>query len=83
MSMILVLIVGWFYAKFLTCLVPFLWHVLGLNWEDKVVGGQGLFRDGFGLKTDVYWSCQGALWHAGAWKPRYCVAGCILGYAMA
>ena len=23
----------------------------------------------------VYWSCQGALWQAIAWKPRYCVAG--------
>ena len=34
------------------------WHVLcrvcsmfcGLNWEDFVAGGQGLFRDGFGSK---------------------------------
>ena len=55
----------------------------GLNWEDIVAGGQGLFRDGFGSKTGVYRSCQGSLWHAGAWKPRCCVAGCILGYAMA
>ena len=37
--------------------------------------GQELFRDGFGLKIGVYRSFQGALWHIGAWKPRYCVAG--------
>ena len=40
-----------------------------------MAGGQGLFRDSFESKIDVYWSGQGALWHAGAWKPRYCVAG--------
>ena len=40
MSMILVLIVGWFYAVFLACLV----HVRGMFWEDNVAGGQGLFR---------------------------------------
>ena len=32
----------------------------GLNWEDIVAGGQGLFRDGFGSKTGVYRSCQGS-----------------------
>ena len=49
----------------------------GIKWEDIVVGGQGLFRDGFESKTGVYRSCQGALWHAGVWKPRCGVAGCI------
>ena len=52
-----------------------------LNWEDIVAGGQGLFRKGFGMKTCVYRSCQGILWHAGAWKPRRSVAGCILWHA--
>ena len=47
----------------------------GLNWEDIVADGQGLFRVGFESKIGVYRSCQGALWHAGAWKPRYCMAG--------
>ena len=28
----------------------------GLNWEDNVAGGQGLFRDGFGSKL----ACTGA-----------------------
>ena len=63
--------------------MPCFWHVLclvcgmfcGLNWEDIVADGQGLFRVGFGSKIGVYRSCQGALWHAGAWKPRYCMAG--------
>ena len=82
-SMILVLIVGWFYAVFLVCLVPCLWHVLWPQLGGIVAGGEGLFRDGFGSKTSVYWSCQGALWHAGEWKSRCCVAGCILGYAIA
>ena len=44
--------------------MPCFWHVLcrlcgmfcGLNWEDNVAGGQGLFRDGFGLKL----ACIGA-----------------------
>ena len=35
----------------------------------------------FGLKTGVYRSCQGALCHAGAWKPRCGVDGCILWHA--
>ena len=56
----------WYYVRGMFC---------GLNWEDNVVDGQGLFRDGFGSKTGVYRSYQGALWHANAWKPRYCVAG--------
>ena len=38
------------------------WHVwcrvcgmfCGLNWEDIVACGQGLFRDGFGSKIGVY-----------------------------
>ena len=74
-GVILGLIVGWFYACF--------WHVLclvcgmfcGLDWKVNVADGQGLFRDGFGSKIGVYRSCQGALWHTGAWKPCYCVAG--------
>ena len=53
----------------------------GLKWEGNVAGGQGLFWDGLGSKTCVYRSCQGALWHAGAWKPRCGVAGCILWHA--
>ena len=69
------LIVGWFWCHVCGMLC-------GLNWEDIVAGGQGLFRDGFESKIGVYQSCQGALWHAGAWKPRYCVVGCILGYAI-
>ena len=70
------LIVGWFWCRVygISC---------GLNWEDIVAGEQGLFRDGFGSKTGVYRSCQGILWHAGAWKPRRSMAGCILGYAIA
>ena len=36
-----------------------------------MAGGQGLFR----VKIGVYRSCQGALWHDGAWKPCYCLAG--------
>ena len=63
--------------------MPCFWHVLclvcgmfcGLNWEDIVADGQGLFQVGFGSIIDVYRSCQGALWHIGEWKPRYCVAG--------
>ena len=45
--------------------MPCFWHVwcrvcgmfCGLNWEDIVVGGQGLFRDGFGSKL----VCTGAV----------------------
>ena len=70
------------------------WHVwfhvcgmfCGLNWEDNVVGGQGLFWDGFRSKIGMYRSFQGALWHVGAWKPRYCMAGlkiAALGYTIA
>ena len=44
--------------------MPCFWHVLcrvcgmfcGLNWEDNVACGQGLFRDGFGSKL----ACTGA-----------------------
>ena len=54
----------------------------GLNREDIVAGGQGLFWDGFGSITGVYRSCQGILWHVGAWNPGRSVAGYILGYAM-
>ena len=44
--------------------MPCFWHVLccvydmccGLNWEDNVVDGQGLFWDGFGSKL----ACTGA-----------------------
>ena len=44
--------------------MPCFWHVLcrvcgmfyGLNWEDNVADGQGLFRDGFGSKL----ACTGA-----------------------
>ena len=84
----------WFLDQFWDGFMLCFWHVwchvcgmfCGLNWEDIVVGGQGLFRDGFGSKIGVYQSCQGALWHASAWKPRYCVAGikfATLGYAIA
>ena len=63
-GVILGLIVGWFYAVFLACFVLCFWHVLccvcgmfcGLNWEDIVAGGQGLFRYGFGSKL----ACTGA-----------------------
>ena len=51
-----------------------------------MIGGQGMFQDGFGSKIGMYRSCQGALWHAGVWKPCYCVAGlkiAALGYAIA
>ena len=41
-GLILGLVVGWFYGMF-----------CGLNWEDIVVGGKGLFRDGFGSKWRV------------------------------
>ena len=68
------LIIGWFWCR--VCGI-----LCGLNWEDIVAGGQGLFRDGFRSKTGVYRSCQGALWHAGAWKPRCGIAGCILWHA--
>ena len=68
------MIVGWFWCR--VCGI-----LSGLNWEDIVAGGQGLFRDGFGSKTGVYWSCQGILWHAGAWKPRCSVAGYLLWHA--
>ena len=50
--MILGLIVGWFYSMFL-CRVYGMF--CGLNWEDNVASGQGLFRDGFGLKL----ACSG------------------------
>ena len=74
--------------------MPCFWHVLChvcgvfccVNWEDLVAGGQGLFRDGFGSKFGVYRSCQAALWHAGVWKPCYCMAGLkfsTLGYSIA
>ena len=74
--------------------MPCFWHIwcrvcgmfCGLNWEDNVADGHGLFRDGFGSKIGVYRSCKGDLWHVGAWKPRYCVAGLqfeALGYAIA
>ena len=66
------LIVGWFWCR--VCGISF-----GLNWEDIVAGGQGLFRDDFGSKTGVYRSCQGALWHAGAWKARCGVVGASSG----
>ena len=29
------------------------YHVRGMFWEDNVAGGQGLFWDGFGLKTGL------------------------------
>ena len=51
----------------------------GLNREDIIADGQGFFRDDFGSKTGVYRSCQGALWHAGAWKARCSVAGASSG----
>ena len=60
--------------------MPCLWHVLyhvrGLNWEDIVANGKRLFSG----QNDVYWSCQGALWHAIAWLGFEIAA---LGYAIA
>ena len=53
----------------------------GLNWEDIVIGAQVLFQDDFGSKSGVYRSYQVALWHAGPWKPRFGMAGCILWHA--
>ena len=86
--------VYWFLSQFWESFMPRFWHFwfhvcgmfCGLNWEDIVAGGQRLFRDGFGSKIGVYQSCQGSLWHAGAWKPCYCVAGLKFatpGYAIA
>ena len=54
--LLLGLIIGWFYAMFVACFVPFFGMFCGLNWEDNVAGGQGLFRDGFGSKL----ACTGA-----------------------
>ena len=66
------MIVGWFWCRVygISC---------GLNWEDIFVGGQRLFWDDFESKTGVYRSCQGALWHTGAWKARCGVAGASSG----
>ena len=50
--LLLGLIVGWFYTIFLACFG----RVCGLNWEDNVADGQGLFQDGFGSKL----ACTGA-----------------------
>ena len=68
------LIVGWFWCR--VCGI-----LRGLNWEDIVAGGQGLFRDGFGSKTGMYRSGQGILWHAKAWNPCRSVAGYLLWHA--
>ena len=51
---------GWFYAVFMACFMPWLWHVLcrvcGLNWEDIVAGGKWLFLGWFRVKM----VCTGA-----------------------
>ena len=47
---------GWFYGMF-----------CGLNWEDIVFGGKGLFRDGFGSKWRVLEQSRSSL-------ARNCVA---------
>ena len=70
------LIVEWFWCR--VCGIS-----CGINWEDIVAGGQGLFRDDFGSKTGVYRSCQGILWHSGAWNPRRSMAGYLLWHARA
>ena len=74
-GVILGLIVGRFYAVFLACFVPCLWHVLWPQlggycdrWTRAVPGW-------FRVKLGMYRSCQGALYHAVAWIPRYCLAG--------
>ena len=78
-GLILGLIVGWFYAVFLACFVSCLWHVLcrvcgmfcGLNWEDIVASGQGLFQDGYGSKWRVLELPRSSL-------ARYCVEAMLL-----
>ena len=55
---------GWFYAMFMACFMPWLWHVLchvcgmfcGLHWEDIVADGKGLFLGWFRVKM----ACTGA-----------------------
>ena len=66
------LIVGWFWCRVfgISC---------GLNWEDIVVGGQGLFRVENGRVSEL----PRLLWHAVAWNPRRSVAGCLLWHAVA
>ena len=67
---------GWFYAVFMACFMLCLWHVLcrvygmfcGLNWKDIVVGGKGLFWDGFGSKWRVPKLPRSSL-------ARYCMVG--------
>ena len=63
---------GMFGAMFVASIGRILWPV------DK-----GCYETVSGSNIGLYWSCQGALWHAGAWKPCYCVVGCILGYTIA
>ena len=84
-GLILGLIVGWFYvvflgmfcAVFVACFVASIGRIL---WPVEK-GCSGMVSG----QNDMYRSCQGALWHAVAWKPHYCVVGLkieALGYAI-
>ena len=66
------LIVGWFYAVFMACFVASIGRVL---WLVKRV----VFRTVLG-QNGLYWSCQGAFWHAIVWLGFKIAA---LGYAIA
>ena len=55
-GLILGLVVGWFYAMFMACFVASIGRILWLM--ENVCSGMVSGQNG------VYWSCQGALWHA-------------------
>ena len=55
-ELILGLVVGWFYAMFMTCFVASIERILWL--VENGCSGMVLGQSG------VYWSYQGALWHA-------------------